>query len=183
MARRTGERHRKIDKGESPTLSDWTIHGGRLSRAQQAFPLAPAPWVDLSTGINPEAWPGIAGLSFDWQRLPDDGALHALEAVAATHFGTNGPHVLALPGTEFGLHSLRNLGLPGPFRCVSPGYSTHGVAFPNSVPIAFGTLMDEASRGGTILLANPANPDGRLISVAYLLTLAGTAAKAGGWRS
>lgn len=152
-----------------------------MSRAQQAFPLAPAPWLDLSTGINPEAWPGIVSLSFDWQRLPDEGALYALEAVAATHFGTNGPNVLALPGTEFGLHSLRNLGLPGPFRCVSPGYSTHGVAFPDSALIAFGTLMDEASKGGTILLANPANPDGRLIPVADLLTLAGTVAKAGGW--
>lgn len=36
-------------------------HGGNLSAARRAFPRAPIPWLDLSTGINPHAYP-ICGL-------------------------------------------------------------------------------------------------------------------------
>lgn len=152
-----------------------------MSSAQKAFPEAPLPWLDLSTGINPDAWTGTADFPIDWQRLPDETALHALEAVAAAHFGARGPHVLALPGTEFGLRSLAGLGLPAPFRHVSPGYRTHGEALPGSRPISFDALAEEAARGGTIVLANPSNPDGRLVPAAELLALADALARSGGW--
>lgn len=162
-------------------MSEWTIHGGRLSEAQRRYPQAPRPWLDLSTGINPEAWPGISGLVFDWQRLPDEKALHTLEAVAAKHFGARGPHVLALPGTEFGLRGLAALGLPVPFRHVWPGYRTHAEALPDSEPIPFEALLTQAMLGGTIVLANPSNPDGRLVPPGELLVQAKALAQAGGW--
>jgi len=162
-------------------MSDWTFHGGRLSSAQAAFARAPMPWLDLSTGINPDVWPGMAGLAIDWQRLPDESALHGLEQTAATYFGAIGPDVCALPGTESGLRSLRHLGLPAPFRHVTPGYRTHGEAFAGSVPIARDALAAEAAKGGTIVLANPANPDGVLMPVGDLLALAEILARSGGW--
>ncbi|WP_426042236.1 aminotransferase class I/II-fold pyridoxal phosphate-dependent enzyme [Brevundimonas sp. TWP2-3-4b1] len=31
-------------------------HGGRLAEARRTYPSAPTPWLDLSTGINPEGW-------------------------------------------------------------------------------------------------------------------------------
>jgi len=162
-------------------LSEWTIHGGRLAEAQRRYPQAPGPWLDLSTGINPESWPGISGLVFDWQSLPDEAALRTLEAIAAAYFGAQEPHVLALPGTEFGLRGLAALGLPAPFRHVWPGYRTHAEALPGSDPIPFETLLTQARLGGTIVLANPSNPDGRLLPPAQLLMLAKALAKAGGW--
>lgn len=162
-------------------MSEWTIHGGRLSEAERRYPQAPGPWLDLSTGINPEPWPGISGLVFDWQRLPDEAALHTLEAAAAEHFGARGPQVLALPGTEFGLRGLAALGLPAPFRHVWPGYRTHAEALPESAPIPFESLLAQARLGGTIVLANPSNPDGRLVPPAEFLVLAKALAKAGGW--
>lgn len=162
-------------------VPDWTIHGGRMDGARRAYPYAPAPWIDLSTGINPVGWPGAARLDIDWRHLPEDGALRALEATAAAHFGAAAQAVCALPGTEFGLRALGQLGLPAPYRHVAPGYGSHGVAFPGSRPIAFERLEDEAAQGGTMLLANPANPDGRLIPVANLIALADRAAAAGGW--
>ena len=159
----------------------WTIHGGRLSQAQQAFPEAPCPWLDLSTGINPEPWPGCAGLVVDWQRLPDEAALSALEATAARHFGADRTQVLALPGTEFGLRSLAALGFPPPFGHVAPGYRSHGDAFPDSDPIDIAALQARAGQGGTILLANPSNPDGRLLPVHELLERAAALHARGGW--
>src|ERR1700747_2033336 len=99
---------------EELSLSEWTIHGGRLSQARRRYRQAPGPWLDLSTGINPEPWPGISGLIFDWQRLPDETALRTLEATAAAYFGAQDQQVLALPRTEFGLRGLAALGLPTP---------------------------------------------------------------------
>jgi len=169
-------------------LSEWTIHGGRLSEAQRRYPQAPGPWLDLSTGINPEPWPGIGELVFDWQRLPDEAALRTLEAAAADYFGARGPQVLALPGTEFGLRGLAALGLPAPFRHVWPGYRSHAEALPGSEPVAFDSLLAQAMVGlaqamvgGTIVLANPSNPEGRLVPPADLLVLAKALAQEGGW--
>ena len=162
-------------------MSDWTIHGGALSSAQRAFPQAPSPWLDLSTGINPQTWPGVTHIEIDWHRLPDDDLLSALEAAAALYFGASSGSVCALPGTEFGLRSLRHLGLPAPFRHVAPGYGTHGEAFPDSRPISSDSLRQEAAKGGTILLANPANPDGCLTKAGDLLAIADVAARFGGW--
>ena len=35
----------------------FTYHGGALEVARRFAPEAPEPWVDLSTGINPHAYP------------------------------------------------------------------------------------------------------------------------------
>jgi cobalamin biosynthetic protein CobC len=118
---------------------------------------------------------------FDWQRLPDEAALLTLEAIAGAYFGAREPQLLALPGTEFGLRGLAALGLPAPFRHVWPGYRTHAEALPESEPVPFESLMSQAMQGGTIVLANPSNPDGRLVPPAELIGLAKALAQAGGW--
>lgn len=141
-------------------MDPWRVHGGRLEDAQAAFPDAPRPWIDLSTGINPHAWEvGKAG-PIDWTRLPDEGALAALESAAAAHFGVEPASVCAVPGSEMGLRMLDALGLPEPYRHKVPSYGTHAEALPGSTPVAV-----EAVEGGdgTLLLANPNNPDGRLL--------------------
>ncbi|MFZ2994774.1 threonine-phosphate decarboxylase [Sphingobium sp.] len=170
-----------IDERAPMNLAEWTVHGGRLSDARKAFATAQLPWIDLSTGINPDPWPGAADVAIDWRHLPEAAALEGLEASAGRCFGAEGKHILALPGTEMGLRTLGALPLPPPFRHVSPGYSTHGQALPDSRAIGFDQLAIEAERGGTILLANPANPDGRLIEPADLIAIAATLARSGGW--
>lgn len=139
-------------------MSDWTIHGGRLAAARRAFPGAAAPWLDLSTGINPHPWPvGQAG-AIDWQRLPDEDALADLEAAAAAAFGVTPDRVCATPGSEIALRMLTMLDLPRPHRFVAPGYRTHAEVFDDGIAVApgvLGTITD-----GTLLLARPANPQG-----------------------
>ena len=56
-------------------------HGGRLRLAAQQSGIPLADWVDLSTGINPEAYPVPAIDPLCWQRLPEDD--DGLEAAAA----------------------------------------------------------------------------------------------------
>ncbi len=138
-------------------------HGGRIDLAASHYPTAPRPWLDLSTGINPRAWRAAAAtdaaLDVDMTRLPSPTAIAALEAAAAAMFGTSADRVVALPGSEIGLRSLRHLGLPLPARFVVPCYGTHADAFPGATPIAREATGE--IRSGTLLLANPNNPDGR----------------------
>ena len=56
-------------------------HGGGLRAAAEQYRIPLNDWLDLSTGINPQAWLVPTLPATVWQRLPeaDDG----LEAVAA----------------------------------------------------------------------------------------------------
>jgi len=133
----------------------WHWHGGGIEAARTHF--GGDDWLDLSTGINPHPWQGTENIVPDWRRLPEAGALSTLEAVAARYFGTLPKHVCALPGTEIGLRLIDTI-LPGPARYLAPSYRTHAVMFDGSAT----DRLDGAS--GTLILANPNNPDGRLIA-------------------
>ncbi|MCJ8159665.1 aminotransferase class I/II-fold pyridoxal phosphate-dependent enzyme [Sphingomonas sp. LaA6.9] len=160
-------------------IAAWSTHGGRLAEAAIAFPDAPLPWIDLSTGINPHAWDASRAGPIDWRALPGESALNELEAAAAAHFGIMPDHVCAVPGSEMGLRLLASAGLPAPIRHVAPGYATHG-ALAAGGAITAAALLEEARRGGTILLANPNNPDGRLWDTATLIEAASRLAAASG---
>ena len=67
---------------DQPILASSVYHGGDLAAARAAFPTAPEPWLDLSTGINPNPYPLPVLSSEAWARLPDRAALARLEAVA-----------------------------------------------------------------------------------------------------
>jgi cobalamin biosynthetic protein CobC len=162
-------------------LSEWTVHGGRLRAAEAAFPDAPMPWLDLSTGINPLPWP-VPGMlaAIDLSALPDPADRAGLEVAAAAMFGAPGLPITALPGSEIGLRLMATLGLQKPWRVVAPHYASHGVGLPGAEAIAAVALEDAAQAGGTILLATPNNPDGRVIAPARLLAAARILAAQGG---
>jgi cobalamin biosynthetic protein CobC len=152
----------------------WTWHGGGVAAAAEHF--GGDDWIDLSTGINPHPWPGAAELAFDWQPLPDGGALAALEAAAAAVFGVDAHHVCAVPGTEIGLRLVGGL-VGGPARHVAPGYRTHGEMIGGSAAADWAEAKDA---GGTLIFANPNNPDGRLIDRGAVQALI-DARGPGGW--
>lgn len=155
----------------------FTWHGGGLARARATFGDQGEPWIDLSTGINPHGWPGADRIAIDWRALPEEGALRALEAAAAEHFGVDPAHVAALPGTEIGLRLLATL-LPGEARHVWPSYRTHKEMMPGSIPLADATA---ATGSGILILANPNNPDGTLVSREAMRDLLARQQIAGGW--
>lgn len=156
-----------------------THHGGRIDAAKALFPNAPAPWLDLSTGINPVAWAPPEGLQVDAAPLPDRTALARLEALAAAHFGVAAEHVAAVSGSEMALRLLPLLGVAQPIVAVRPTYGTHGAIAASHVDHAALDLW--AGRGGSLLVANPNNPDGVHRGPEQLARLAGAQANAGGW--
>lgn len=160
----------------------FTWHGGRLAQARAVFGDGPDPWIDLSTGINPQPWPGADAIAPDWRALPDPDALRALEAAAAASFGADPAHVCAVPGSEMGLRLLRVL-FDLPARHWMPCYRTHAAIFPNSRPVAVpaGPLAGPPTSPDVLVLANPNNPDGRIVPPAELLAWLGWQEAVGGW--
>lgn len=143
-------------------MTDAIPHGGRLARAQADYPSAPRPWLDVSTGINPEGWrkgrPGLAAL----QRLPDPDDTRRLEATAAHAFGVPPQRVVAVAGAEAGLRLLPELLKIGRIAIASPTYSSHADAWALAgvavEPVTRTALFDSAA--DAFLIVNPNNPDG-----------------------
>jgi cobalamin biosynthetic protein CobC len=144
-------------------MPDFTRHGGNLAQARAVFGDGAEPWLDLSTGINPVAYPGV--IACDWQSLPDPAELAELEAVAANHFGVPASLCCAVPGSELGLRLLDSLlGMPGAY--FDKSYRTHAAAFAHATPLTAFTSPPVAPLA--LLLANPNNPDGRVVPIEML---------------
>src|SRR5262245_52569764 len=97
-----------MDAGAAPARAGRLAqHGGRLSVARALQPDAPTPWIDLSTGINPRAYPAPRSSAAARARLPDPVQLASLERAAAAAFGVDDPaRVVATAGTELALRLL-----------------------------------------------------------------------------
>lgn len=132
--------------------------------------------MDLSTGINPLPWPGAGAVETDWHSLPDPDALAALEAVAARYFGVDPALCCAVPGSEMALRLLGTVtGQAGAH--LTPAYRTHAVACPEAIDWVAGPPHDAS----LLLLANPNNPDGRILPEARLEEWLHWQGRAGGW--
>jgi cobalamin biosynthetic protein CobC len=150
----------------------FTYHGGALEVARRLAPQAPEPWIDLSTGINPHAFP-LPHLEPDtWRRLPDVEALTKLEAAAAQRYGVAAQSVVAGPGSQALIHALSHILPRGAVGVLAPTYGGFAAAF-----AAAGARVVEAKRLEDMqgldvaIVVNPNNPDGRVTPRADLLDL------------
>ena len=145
-------------------------HGGRLGAACAHFPNAPRPWLDLSTGVNPEPWSGPRASDADLARLPDPMAIAALEAAAARTFGAEPACVAAVTGAEAGLRLVPALTGARSAAIASPTYGGHAQAWRNAgVEPRETPLRALAGSGAEVLVAvNPNNPDGATCAPAEL---------------
>lgn len=158
-------------------MSAWTWHGGQLAQARRVY--GGTEWLDLSTGINPNAWPVEKAPQFDWRALPGEDELADLERAAARHFGVDPVHVCAIPGTEIGLRLLGDLIPVREAAHVTPCYRTHAEMLEGSTATSPDAIT--AVAGGALVLANPNNPDGRLLSGKLLEAVLADQAAASGW--
>jgi cobalamin biosynthetic protein CobC len=158
-----------------------TYHGGALEVARRLAPGAPEPWIDLSTGINPHAYP-LPDLEPEaWSRLPESGALARLEDAAALRYGVAAENVVAGPGSQALIQALARILPHGAVGALAPTYGGFAAAF-----AAAGARVVEAKRLEDMealdvgIVVNPNNPDGRIISRAALLDLHARLARRGG---
>lgn len=153
-----------------------------MAAARRLFPGAPEPFLDLSTGINPHAYP-VPDLPRDaFARLPEPEAAARLEALAAERFGApSASHVVSAPGTQILLPLVASLVAPGPARILGPTYAEHLRAAGLAGHEGREVMRPEALRGARLaVVVNPNNPDGRVLPRAALLELAAGIAADGG---
>lgn len=156
-------------------------HGGRLLRAARRYGIAPAQWLDLSTGISPFAWPVPAIPAHVWQRLPedDDGLLE----VACAYYGA--PQLLAVAGSQAAIQALPQLRARSRVGVIAPGYAEHAHAWRRAghavetLPAA--QLLAQAPRLDVVVLIHPNNPGGERFERDALLALHAQLAARGGW--
>src|SRR5208282_5560909 len=158
------------------------LHGGDLGAARRLFPGAPEPFIDLSTGINPNPYP-LPRFSADlFARLPDPAAATAVAAAAARAYGaSSAAHVVPAPGTQILLPLVAGLVQPGRAAILAPTYPEHARAAAlagHEVKAMRG--IDECRDAGLVIVANPNNPDGRLHARTALLALAKDLRRRGG---
>ncbi|WP_051528359.1 threonine-phosphate decarboxylase CobD [Asaia astilbis] len=170
------------------SMTPWPVHGGQLSELARLFPEALTPWVDLSTGINPHAYPvprlDVALLN----RLPDPLEEQALRFAAAEAYGVSPDYVLAGSGTQMliGLLPvfLSRFFTPSSVRILEPTYSGHDAAWREAgfsiqhVPFDASLALPDSNMVSVV--CSPNNPTGRCMSVAEIASLADCHAHAGG---
>jgi len=143
-------------------------HGGQTGAAARAYPSAPAPWLDLSTGISPWAYPvGRIGRDI-WERLPSVEGLCALEQAAAASFGLqNIDQIAAVPGSDIAIRLLARLLPTDRVSIVSPSYGGYAATWPGARRVPFA----KAQGADLLICANPNNPDGTVIPARMLQRL------------
>ena len=159
----------------------FTYHGGALEVARRLALGAPEPWIDLSTGINPHAYPLPDLEPETWSRLPESGALARLEAAAAQRYGVDPACTVAGPGSQALIQALSRILPHGAVGALGPTYSGFASAF-----AAAGARVIEAERLEELdgldvaIVVNPNNPDGQITPRPALLDLHERLARRGG---
>ena len=157
-------------------------HGGALAHAEKEFGIPYEGWLDLSTGINPNAYPIPEIPEVLWQNLPDQDLEHACIEAAQQYFECSEIEaVIPAPGTQSLIQWLPWLREPGTVGIVGPTYAEHATAWQAAGHEV--TEISELPEWGdftVVVVTNPNNPDGRRRPRDGLLTLAEGQTHAGG---
>ena len=162
---------------------DINRHGGQIDVMAGAFPDAPKPWLDLSTGINPWPYPVPALAPDAWARLPSGQVRTDCEAAMARAFSCHPSVCRAFAGTEMVIRQLPDVLHSRHIALRSPSYADHAQAW--QVAGAEVREVDQplelVGEVDTVVLVNPNNPDGYRWTVAQLEDVRQRLARRGGW--
>jgi len=156
-------------------------HGGRLLRAARTYGIAPADWLDLSTGISPFAWPVPPIPADAWARLPDDE--DGLVEVARAYYGA--PQLLPVAGSQAAIQTLPLLRSLSQVGVIAPGYNEHAHAWRRAghhvIELAAEDLLARVDDVDVVVLIHPNNPGGDRFDPATLLACHARLAARSGW--
>ncbi|NIY76251.1 threonine-phosphate decarboxylase [Thalassospira sp. HF15] len=177
-------------------------HGGAIDRAAQRYGIPAIEWLDLSTGINPLAYPvrGIDGAH--WQRLPLATELDALKQAAQAYYQTpTTKHIVCAPGTQaliqtipFWLKDRMASPTEPNVHIMGPTYGEHERCWlracypvdnhqtiPNDRCDRAKDILRTADAGTVVVQVNPNNPDGAIYPPTDIIALGQLAATRDCW--
>ena len=143
-------------------MTDAPEHGGDLAWARARFPEFSGEWLDLSTGVNPFAWPADRLAAAGLRRLPSAAELESLRAAAAAAYGVPGADwVVAAPGAQAAIQMLAHMRPPGRAAIAGPTYGGHAAAW-RAAGHAVRETGGPAGDCDAAIVVTPNNPDGRI---------------------
>lgn len=151
------------------------LHGGDVAAFERQFPDAPRPTIDLSTGINPYAYPVGAAGQGTASRLPGHADQARVISAFATYAGARSANILPVPGSQAAISGLPLCSEKTSVGVVSPTYNEHGHSWRAAGHQVIEASLDEclAHAPKLLVLVNPNNPTGTLLSRAEIETLLG----------
>src|ERR1700761_1693816 len=152
-------------------MTDRIVHGGNLHEAAQRHGIPYGQWLDLSTGINPHAYPVPPIPADAWRRLPDEG--DAFAACAARYYGApDALHVLPVAGSQAAIRALPALLPRASVAVAALTYSEYAPAFERNghevtpLDVSCESLPDALTH---VVVVNPNNPTAAHLSASKLL--------------
>ncbi len=169
--------------GRKPVFES-EFHGGDIADARaHGVPVEAAArdkdWLDLSTGINPNAYPVPRLTGGVWARLPGCSELSELMAAAAACYGAPGiAHMVAGAGSQALIQVLPSCLPDFPVQVLAPAYTGFTHAWRE---VSECRSLEDCDPAGLTILVNPNNPDGRVIPADEISRFAERCTEAGGW--
>ncbi|MGD9545508.1 MAG: threonine-phosphate decarboxylase CobD [Methylocystis sp.] len=147
-------------------------HGGRLDAARRLYPDAPQPWIDLSTGVNPRAYPLPQLADEAFTRLPDDDAFAALDSAARRAYGAHAEvDVIAGAGAQAFIQMLPRVFPAKRVAILGFTYAEHAACWAASgAQIDVVETLDALANADVGVIVNPNNPDGRVVAPEDMLS-------------
>ncbi|MBE7638129.1 threonine-phosphate decarboxylase [Sneathiella sp. P13V-1] len=142
------------------------FHGGDIDAARCAYGGNASDWLDLSTGINPNAY-SVPEISTQfWTSLPGTEQEEKLLSSARSYFGLPESYsITAAPGTQSILQILPLIaGGPQKVAIQSPTYAEHSNCWKLGGHEVYGSAKAPAEPADIAVLVNPNNPTGTLFN-------------------
>lgn len=160
-------------------------HGGNLQPLIAQYQIPRDQWLDLSSAVNPAAYPVVDVPSHLWHQLPEPSS--ALLKAAQQYYGCE--DVLLVPGSQWAIAEIPSFvrglveGECGSVLLPALGYQEHAYAWLQAgfKGQFYRSLPDEGALEDVdvCVVINPNNPSGELHSRAQMLELIQAARRAG----
>jgi cobalamin biosynthetic protein CobC len=153
--------------------AEFSEHGGEVDTAAEHYGIPRDRWLDLSTGINPNAYPLPELAKEYWHCLPDASLMGWLCESAASYYGVTDPVVVVpVPGSQLIIQLLPRLLSPTRVAIVVPTYREHAICWSaadhRTVEVG---VPEDSPENAVLVVGNPNNPDGHVYAPERLLRL------------
>lgn len=149
-------------------------HGGGLDAAIAKYGGKRDAWLDLSTGINPNACPVGELDEASWQRLPDKSAEQAMLNAAREYYKVSPEkEIVAAPGTQAIIETLPQILDAKKATILSPTYGEHAHSWAKAgADVRVISSLDAVGEADVLVIVNPNNPTADVHSQVTLLEAA-----------
>ena len=153
-------------------------HGGNVAQAAQHYRIPVNEWLDLSTGVNPSAYPVTLPDPRQLSMLPYDDQV--LQKIACEYYQC--AKLVTLNGTQQAIQLLPLLRDKSRVAVVSPTYSEHARCWQHAGHhVAEVTDLDEIDEYDVVVVTNPNNPTGEHYTREQLLAVHQQLQRRSGW--